>query len=44
MNDSLRTDIFLRFTAETIACACIDLAARTLQVKINLIYIHTDFL
>jgi hypothetical protein len=35
MNDSLRTDIFLRFTPETIACACIDLAARTLQVKLN---------
>jgi hypothetical protein len=35
MNDSLRTDIFLRFTPETIACACIDLAARTLQVKSN---------
>jgi hypothetical protein len=33
MNDSLRTDIFLRFTPETIACACIDLAARTLQVR-----------
>ena len=35
MNDSLRTDIFLRFTPETIACACIDLAARTLQVNSN---------
>jgi hypothetical protein len=33
MNDSLRTDIFLRFTPETIACACIDLAARGLQVE-----------
>ena len=33
MNDSLRTDIFLRFTPETIACACIDLAARNLQVR-----------
>ena len=32
MNDSLRTDIFLRFTSETIACACIDLAARNLKV------------
>ncbi len=43
MNDSLRTDIFLRFTPETIACACIDLAARTLQVKLikifNLFYL-----
>lgn len=37
MNDSLRTDIFLRFTPETIACACIDLAARALQVRANLI-------
>lgn len=33
MNDSLRTDIFLRFTPETISCACIDLAARALQVN-----------
>jgi len=34
MNDSLRTDIFLRFTPETIACACIDLAARNLQIPL----------
>ncbi|CAF3242976.1 unnamed protein product [Rotaria sp. Silwood2] len=34
MNDSLRTDIFLRFPPETIACACIDLAARTLQISL----------
>ncbi|UJR15003.1 hypothetical protein I4U23_001980 [Adineta vaga] len=34
MNDSLRTDIFLRFPPETIACACIDLAARTLQIPL----------
>lgn len=33
MNDSLRTDIFLRYTPETISCACIDLAARVLQVR-----------
>ena len=33
MNDSLRTDIFLRFPPETIVCACIDLAARNLQVR-----------
>jgi hypothetical protein len=33
MNDSLRTDIFLRFSPETISCACIDLAARNLQVR-----------
>ncbi|CAF4194089.1 unnamed protein product, partial [Adineta steineri] len=34
MNDSLRTDIFLRFPPETIACACIDLAARNLQIAL----------
>ncbi|CAF0800952.1 unnamed protein product [Didymodactylos carnosus] len=34
MNDSLRTDIFLRFTPESIACACIDLAARNLQIPL----------
>lgn len=33
MNDSLRTDIFQRFHPETIACACIELAARNLQVR-----------
>ncbi|KAM3958185.1 cyclin L1 [Aphomia sociella] len=32
MNDALRTDVFMRFTPETIACACIYLTAR----KINL--------
>jgi len=32
MNDSLRTDVFLRYSAEAIACACIELAARNLQV------------
>lgn len=31
MNDSLRTDIFLRYAPETIACACIFLAARILD-------------
>lgn len=35
MNDSLRTDVFVRFQAETIACACIYLAARALQVRRN---------
>jgi len=34
MNDSLRTDVFLRYSAETIACACIELAARNLQVPL----------
>lgn len=31
MNDGLRTDIFLRYKPETIACACIHLAARTIE-------------
>uniref|UniRef100_A0A915D7N5 Cyclin-like domain-containing protein n=1 Tax=Ditylenchus dipsaci TaxID=166011 RepID=A0A915D7N5_9BILA len=31
MNDGLRTDIFLRYRPETIACACIHLAARTID-------------
>lgn len=35
MNDSLRTNVFVRFQAETIACACIYLAARALQVRGN---------
>lgn len=34
MNDSLRSDVFVRFTPETIACACIFLAARTLKVPL----------
>jgi len=34
MNDSLRTDVFVRFSPDIIACACIFLAART--VKVNL--------
>ena len=32
MNDSFRTDAFVRFNPETIACACIYLAARKLQL------------
>lgn len=31
MNDSLRTDVFVRFQPETIACACIYLTARKLN-------------
>lgn len=31
MNDGLRTDVFLRHTPETIACACIHLGARVLD-------------
>lgn len=34
MNDSLRTDVFLRYTPEAIACACIYLAARWLQISL----------
>ena len=34
MNDSLRTNVFVRYTPETIACACIFLAARQLQVHV----------
>lgn len=34
MNDSLRTNVFVRFQPETIACACIYLAARALQVSL----------
>lgn len=32
MNDSLRTDVFLRYPPETIACACVQLSANLLQV------------
>lgn len=34
MNDSLRTDIFLRYRPEIIACACIYLSARELQIPL----------
>jgi len=34
MNDSLRTDIFLRYSPENIVCACIYLAARELQISL----------
>ncbi|EFP05389.1 CRE-CYL-1 protein [Caenorhabditis remanei] len=36
MNDGLRTDIFMRYSPETIACACIFLAARTVEDPIAL--------
>ena len=32
MNDSFRTNAFVRYPPETIACACIYLAARALQI------------
>lgn len=34
MNDALRTDVFLRYSAEKIACACIYLSARELQIPL----------
>nr|CAB3228935.1 cyclin-L1-like [Phallusia mammillata] len=34
MNDSLRSTVFVRYTPETIACACIYLAARVLKVAL----------
>lgn len=46
MNDSFRTEVFVRFQPETIACACIYLAARQLQVcsKYNIeFYINYEF-
>lgn len=36
MNDGLRTDIFLRYSASTIACACLYLAARTVEDPVPL--------
>ena len=33
MNDALRTNVFVRYQPETIACACIFLSARQLKVK-----------
>jgi len=34
MNDSLRTDCFVRYQPETIACACIYLSARKLNIPL----------
>lgn len=34
MNDALRTDVFLRYSPEKIACACIYLSARELQIPL----------
>jgi cyclin L len=33
MNDSFRTDVFVRYQPETVACACIALAARKLNIN-----------
>lgn len=35
MNDSLRTDVFCRYQPETIACACISLSARKLNINMS---------
>lgn len=34
MNDSLRTEVFLRYSPETVACACIYLSARVLRITL----------
>lgn len=34
MNDVLRTDVFVRYSPEAVACACIFLAARKLQIAL----------
>ncbi|XP_073962519.1 cyclin-L2 [Choristoneura fumiferana] len=34
MNDALRTDVFMRYTPETIACACIYLTARKISLPL----------
>ncbi|XP_044763222.1 cyclin-L2 [Coccinella septempunctata] len=34
MNDSLRTDVFMRYQPEIVACACISLTARTLRLPL----------
>jgi hypothetical protein len=34
MNDSLRTNVFVRFSPETIACSCIYLGARQLKIPL----------
>lgn len=35
MNDSFRTDVFVRYQPETIACACLALAGRKLNVNMS---------
>lgn len=43
MNDSLRTEVFVRYDPETIACACIYLSARLLQVSVYFIKMFSVF-
>ena len=40
MNDSLRTNLFVRYDPEKIACACIFLASR--QLNVSLIAVHSS--
>jgi cyclin L len=35
MNDSFRTDVFVRYQPETITCACIALSARKLNINMT---------
>lgn len=34
MNDALRSDVFVRYDPETVACACIYLSARRLRITL----------
>jgi hypothetical protein len=34
MNDSLQTDVFVRYQPETVACACIYLTSRKLNISL----------
>jgi len=34
MNDALRSNVFVRYTPEEIACACIFLSARVLKIPL----------
>jgi hypothetical protein len=34
MNDALRSDVFVRYDPETVACACIYLSARRLKISL----------
>ena len=40
MNDSLRTDVFVRYKPETVACACVALSARQIGVSWDTLW-HT---
>ena len=40
MNDSLRTNIFLRYSVQTIACSCIYIASGHLKVCLLLLLLY----